>query len=176
MKWKVWEKMEPSGRRQTFRQGWRTGHGGKEERRGLQATLPQQGRGSLKDQQGRHSTMWTADGKGGQEAGRETGLQKRPPEHGLGWRDQTETHHWGRVHSTQPGTLWEAGCESFLGGTRRLPTSQITNSSSGARNLLAAPLGSTFCSAPCHILAQGSLEPNASRLSSSPAQRDNQSS
>ena len=124
--------------------------------------------GALKDQQGRQEAIYkTAGWKGGQEAGRETGLQKRPPEHGLGWRDQTETHHWGRVHSTQPGTLWEAGCESFLGGTRRLPTSQMTNSSpSGARNLLAAPLGSTFCSAPCHILAQGSLEPNASASSS----------
>ena len=44
-KWKVWRKKEPSRRRQTFRQGWRTGRGGKEERRGLQATLPQQGRG-----------------------------------------------------------------------------------------------------------------------------------
>lgn len=109
----------------------------------------------------------TAGWKGGQEAGRETRLQKRPPEHGLGWRDQMETQYWGGVHSTQPGALWEAGCESFLGGTRMLPTSQMTNSSpSGVRNLLAAPLGSTFCSAPCHILAQGSLERNASSSSS----------
>lgn len=51
----------------------------------------------------------------------------------------------------------------------RLPTSQMTNSSpSGVSNLLAAPLGSTFCSAPCHILAQGSLERNASSFSLCP--------
>lgn len=138
--------------------------GEREERRGLQATLPQQGQmGSLKDQQGRRKQFTRRlDGKGGQEAGRETGLQKRPPEHALGWRDQTETQQWGRVHSTQPGTLWEAGCESFLGGTRR-PPPQMTNSSSRAVN----PHGTwafTPCSAPCHILAQGSLEPNASLL------------
>lgn len=50
---------------------------------------------------------------------------------------------------------------------RRLPTSQKTNSSpSGARNLLTAPLGYMFCSAPHHISPQGSLEGNVSTSSS----------
>lgn len=95
-KWKVWRKMEPSGRRQTFRQGWRTGHGGKEERRGLQATLPQQGRGDP-ERPARVLGYWTiyktAGWKGGQEAGREARLQKRPQSMALAgetkWRPNT---------------------------------------------------------------------------------------